>query len=91
MKLENKIDQYLNEELDMNDFFQQARMGKTPDMTAFKGSIMDWAFDVLDVIENNGTPAQIKAGRTAVKNLEKSLKDVEVKKNMLEKIVSKRK
>ena len=84
----NKIDKYLSEELIMNDFFTKARMGKTPDMTAISGAMMDWAFDILEIIESGGTPADIKTARLAVDNLQKSLKNVEVKKNFIEKMVS---
>lgn len=84
----DKIDKYLNEELNMNDFFTQARKGKSPDMTAISGAIMDWAFDVLEVVENSGDKSYIKTARQAVDNLQKALKNVEVKKNMVEKIAS---
>jgi len=49
---------------------------------------MDWAFDMLEVIEASGTPADIKTAKLAVDNLQKSLKNVEIKKNMVEKISS---
>lgn len=86
MKIHEK---YLtNEEINMNRFFNDARMGKTPDMTAISGAIMDWAFDVLEVVEASGDKSYIKTARQAVDNLQKTLKNVEVKKNMVEKIAS---
>lgn len=78
----------LNKYLKRNEQMVSKKTAKVPDITKISDSVMDWAFDMLEVIEASGTPADIKTAKLAVDNLQKSLKNVEIKKNMVEKISS---
>jgi len=78
----------LNKYLKRNEQMVSKKTAKVPDITKISDSVMDWAFDMLEVIEASVTPADIKTAKLAVDNLQKSLKNVEIKKNMVEKISS---